>query len=64
MKRLLPILLLLCGCEAPKKRVQVVVPASCASVTITDFTKPCQPISSTSAVCDGVVIRMSCVRYK
>lgn len=64
MKRLLPILILLCGCGAPKKRVQVEVPASCASVKITDFTKPCQPINSTSAVCNGVIIHMSCVRYK
>lgn len=65
MKRLAILgVVLLSGCAAHHRNQQLLwVPTQCAKVTITDFTKPCVPISATSAVCDGVVIHPECVRY-
>lgn len=40
----------------------VAVPLRCIRpITITNFTKPCNPISPTKAICNGVIIEYECI---
>jgi hypothetical protein len=53
----------LVGC-AHRKQVKTEIPKQCIRpIAITNFTKPCHPISDSLAICDGVEVRYSCIRY-
>lgn len=56
--------LMLSGCTAKKPVKFNVIPTNCVNVRITDFTKICKPMSPTSAVCDGVIVRYYCTSVK
>lgn len=54
---LLIALLALTGCARRAARIEI--PASCAHVTITDFTRPCQDLGQ-YLLCDRVRVKTNC----
>ena len=51
----------LAGC-ARRHVSSVVIPARCAQVKITDFTKPCVTLASGDLMCDQVRVHVLCVQ--